>query len=336
MDFLNSKIGRAYLAGVTSEHILGRMQPVRAHVGHEEESGDETVGQALVITEVVPWMFDSDDQGIEFNRDALYGVRTLCQRQPMADGGGDKENWTAVPRELAAVYTEVGRCGILIPGLYYDHLGNCFDDGVLWNHRTHRGDLWDMTDPEDMARARWGPMNLNQRTLRVGTFWGSIVVPPGLDPSTYYAYSGIATSHIGFRGAKIYATLTNPGGGVDYPFTVNRTIKVAYEQMTADHWFEDVKPGTVHDLDSFTLSHTFAGPSDPNHTETLDLGDLKPSDDGIPCNFFFYADPLGDPSLAESLLHISLDCYFAPRTDVPLWYFASMGNRCAPGGIILP
>jgi hypothetical protein len=337
-NFLNSKIGLSYLQGVVSEHILGRTYPVRAQTTldyYEPPYPAEVAGSALVLTEVVPWPWSEDDEGVAFDQANLYGVRTACWRQPLADGGGDKDDWVAVPRSLPSGYTAVGRCGILVPGLYAGYLdGITPDTYATWNHRTHTGLLWDTSDPEQAARASWSPMNRNQTTLHVGSSWQSIVVAPGVDPWTYYPYSGITSSHVGFRGAKVTVSYVNPNIG-PYPLTVSRTVKVAYQKITDDAWVADAKPATVHDVATLTLSYTFSG-AGFDHTEDIDLGSMLPADDGIPCRFFFYAEPLGSLALPEWLIYIGLDCYFGPRTDVPLWYFASMGNRCAPGGIILP
>lgn len=345
MDFLNSKIGQPFLDGIESDHILGEMVPVRAVPGYDYDEDEEVTGRALVITEVVPWMHDEDDEGVAFDRANLCGVRNFCLRRPLADGGGDDNDWVAVPRSLPGGYTAVGRCGILIPGLYADHIG---DTGPYtaqsWNHRTHTGLLWDTSDPEQAARSQWAPMNRNQLTLNgsIGPFsWGAAYPEDDEDPEwalNAIPIAGLASSHIGFRGGRIELTFIN--AGPFWPHTVRRNFTIACWPITDDPWiYAEHPPANKEDLHTINASHEFTTPG-ADYTETFDLPELKPSQDGIPCHFYLVGRTSNEEGPDDYnvvfLGRFSFAYYLSPRTDVPLWYFASMGNRVAPGGIIIP
>lgn len=324
--------------------VLGAMNPCRASTGeeynYETEQFEEVEGYATCLTEVVDWPFSEDDAGIAFDQSNLWGVRTRVWRLPIADGGGDKDWWTAVPKTLPAAYTAVARCGLMQPpDLIYDWLGDDPMIGFSWNHRTPTGLLLDTATPEGNARSLWTPMNLNQQVIE-----STISYPVSYsfiddeDPMTFDApIALIASSHVGFRGAKVTITVFNPGPTSDpYPQTVERTIRLFCAPITSDSWtILSDPPADMTDLGSFDVSETFAGLASPNVTSEITLGDLKPSADGIPQNFFLYADPI-PLTEGEDLHNIDMAFQLSPRTDVPLPYFASQRNRVAPGGIILP
>jgi hypothetical protein len=337
VDFLNTKVG------TRNVFVLGPMHVVRANVGlefnYESMEMEEVDGySAPILTEVVEWPFAVDAAGIAFPGN-IYGVRTRCWRRPMADGGGDKEWWTAVPKSLPSGYTPGDRYSGLEAGLYADYLGDNPMLGTSWNRRTATGLLLNSTTDPDGVRALWTPMNLNQEVLGSSTVYP---VSYGFinddDPMTYDpVIAMIAGSHIGFRGAKITATIVNPGALSDpYPHVVERELHVFCAPVTSGAWlnFDDPPEGMV-DLGSFTVSHTFTGLASPGVTQEIILGDLKPTTDGILHNFFIYGDALAltEP---EWLNFISLSWQLSPRVDVPLCYDASMGNRVAPGGYINP
>lgn len=352
-NFRNSKIGRRFARGdafdTASQHILGIMIPVRASTGLDyyiPPYPGEVEGAATVLTEVIDWPWSEDEEGFAFDQSNLYGVRTACWRLPLADGGGDKDDWVAVPKTLPGGYTAVGRCGLTEAPLYGPHL-----DGITpytyanWNHRTHTGLLWDTTDTLQALRATWSPMNRNQSVYQLDVsdiysgMWDYYIddttVPSGTE--TGWLAALLADSHIGFRGGRVDVTITSTSFGTSYPYSGSATLEVVC--LRADKFWDpyDADAGdTPTVLDSASVSWSFGAVTDPPVTTSVSLGSMKPSETGIPHNFWLryaYDASGGSPAPVYYTRH---NTFLGPRTDVPLWYFASMRNRCAPGGIILP
>lgn len=328
-NFRNSK------AGLRNRFVLGPMQAVRASVvvsyewdyETEQEIEVESPGSAHCLTEVIEWPFSEDEAGVSFPGN-LYGVRTRCWRQPLADGGGDMDWWTAVPKTLPSGYTLVPRYGgtySLISGFYHDYIGDDPMAGFSWNLRTAGGVLLDLLDSEQSARAQWSPMNLNQQCYNNSSpafFWMGDVEGHG----DYYL-ALLAQDHIGFRGGL--ATLTSSQG-------VERSGEM-------EIWGHPVTGTYVDDavlIDSVTLTAPprisppvgEPGPIVPSVTE-VSLPAMLPTSDGIRWNFYGKITP---SDWINELATVGKVFQLSPRVDVPLFYCASMGNRVSPGGIILP
>lgn len=323
MDFTRAQTGREF----RGLGVLPPMNPARANiisVPSEDPPYDleDADGYVPCLTEVVDWPFSEDDAGVAFDQENLYGVRTRVWRRPMADGGGDKEWWTAVPKTLPGGYTACGRCHIGYAQVF-DYLGDDPSIGISWNHRTANGALFDGTTPEDIYRARWSPMNLNQRVLTSSissVSWSAVGYPP-FGPLDFWYVAALASEHIGFRGGKLVITSTNPSG------------------MLAPNNIEIIGASVLDTYDDAVVldSHSVdIGPytSGPPIQQDITLSEILPSSDGIPWNFWVrYDRGAGQSPTGAGQNH---DFQLSPRTDVPLPWFASQKNRVAPGGIILP
>ncbi len=323
------------LPGFYGLGVIGAMDPCQANTGLDYDIPPypgEGPGSATIWTEVIDWPFSEDEDGCAFDQANLYGVRTRCIRLPIADGGGDDDYWTAVPKELPAEYTDVGRCGIV--ELFADHLGDPMA-GISWNHRTATGNLLDTSTAEGQARSEWGPRNLNQQVIEGDMVFGTLYDDDG---NAFAPLGGICNNHVGFRRIKIVATVLNPGAfGTGYPHTVTRTLNVYCVPVTADPWvYYNDPPPENEALGSFTVSHTFTSGTPSSVDYEFELADMVPSSPGIVQNFAMWADGTGVTSGIEWLIFIQLHFILSPRTDVPLWYFASRANKCAPGGIVEP
>lgn len=343
-DFLNGKIG----LGSDPSWVLGPMQVVRAEAAIDYDNGEwneelgeyvypEIDGWTYCLTEVIPWPFAEDEEGVAFDQSNLVGVRTRTWRRPMADGGGDSdEYWTAVPKSLPDGYTPVNRGeGILTGGFYADYLGDDLMGPKDWNHRTPTGLLWNDTTDPDQLRRKWAPMNQSQRVATADTgdaFSGNwdLYTPEDFYSGFVDCYwvSQIASIHVGFRNAKVVWTYGVTGSGVG-----SATFEVI--SVRADEFWDpidcDNPPPSLQILASGSVSITGGTPLP--HVLEIELGELIPDGLGIPFNFFirYEADASFVPIFGTNHHFI-----LSPRTDVPLHYSASMKNNLAPGGIIEP
>lgn len=347
-DFLNSKIGRRFNLGdafdTASQHILGIMHPVRASTTVDELS-NEVEGSALVLTEVIDWPWATDDEGFSFDQSNLYGVRTACFRLPLADGGGDKDDWVAVPKTLPSGYTAVGRCGLTEAPLYSGHLDSITAfSGAGWNHRTATGLLWDTSDPLQALRALWSPMNRNQTVCTAdisdiySTMWSFYYNDP-MDPDPAWVVAPIVSSHVGFRAGRVEITINANSMEASWPNSGSRTLEVV--AVRSDKFWDPLDADGSDQpevLDSASVSWNFSAPTDPAVTTDYNLGAMTGADTGVPYDFFFRYeyDNAGGTQSPAPVYFTRHNTFLGPRTDVPLWYFASMRNRCAPGGIIIP
>jgi len=306
----------------------------------------EVEGSETILTQVIDWPFTEDDAGVAFDQANLYGVRTRCWRIPAADGGGDRDSWTAVPKTLPAEYTPVGRCGI--QPIFADYLGaNTLTNPVTWNHRTPTSPfLLDVGTAEGLARSQWVPMNYNQQVLGADigdAFTGQWTVysNPPHNPADYvWIAAQIASSHVGFRGGVLTFTIGATYAGT-VPAAGSFTAEIVAVSIldTWDPFDEAGTGGVVEILDTKTVSWSFATFADPPVILTLNLGDLRPSNVGVPFNFYVrYAwDNSFTNGFVPAPIYGSSHVFqLSPRTDVPLWYFASTRNKVAPGGIIQP
>jgi hypothetical protein len=137
------------------------------------------------------------------------------------------------------------------------------------------------------------------------------------------AYAILAFNHIGFRAGSIEFY---KGDGVN---SGSETWSFGYLLGNA------TGPPVIGDspwvtTGSVTVSYTA---SDFNIAETKTMPAILPPP-GMTCQLAVWNTHPDDPYPNNQ--HTSLKGYkAAPRTDVPLWYFSSTKNKCAPGGIIL-
>jgi len=326
---------------------LGAIGGMTCQQAADNSLGDpDTETSDTIITQVIDWPFAEDDAEVAFDQANLYGVRTRCWRLAGVDGGGDRDSWTAVPKTLPIEYTAVGRCGI--QAIYADYLGaNPLTSPVSWNHRTPTSPyLLDTGTAEGLARSQWTPMNYNQEVLDVSIGdvftgqWAYYSNPPNNAADITWIVASIATSHVGFRGGKLVFTLPSNYAGV-VPISGSFTLEVIAISVldTWDPFDEAATSAVVEVLDSHNISWSFTSFADPPTVINITLGDLRPADVGIPYNFYIrYAyDPTfaigAVPAPVYGSSHVM---QLSPRTDVPLWYFASTRNKVAPGGIIQP
>lgn len=344
-DFLNGKIG------LRNIHVLGPVSATRASVGIEYEYDPdsemfvpvEVDGWTNCLTEVAPWPFDADAAGIGYPAGTI-GVRTRTWRRPMADGGGDSEDyWTAVPDSLPDGYTEVTRGqGILIDGFYADYLGSDPFSGTTWNLRTATGTVLTIDNDPLGLRAKWTPMNQGQQVLpiTIGDIYTGQWVDYRPDASspfedTLYFVAALATNHIGFRGGKLVFTVVRNGSPpMVYSQSATYEIVAVRADRYWDRWDADGTEDVVEVLTSGSISFSFSTYEDPPVVIEHVLDELIPEEIGIPFNFFIRYPYNTDPSGGVPIFTSSHAFQLSPRVDVPLWYSASMGNYVAPGGYI--
>ena len=333
-NFLNGK------TGTENVFVLGPMEVVRANVFEDYYTG-EYDGWTYCLTEVVDWPFSEDDAGIAFDQGNIYGVRTRTWRRPMADGSGDSNDyWTAVPKSLPAAYTAVNRGqGFLESGLYADYLGDYLMQGTQWNHRTPTGLRWALLTEDGSARSQWTPMN--QSTQVIGVYTGQW---QHYGPSDFYDLEDtlfVATlleqNHIGFRGGKLTFTLARINAPPQV-YSGSATYEIIAVKVT-DYWDPFDADGTedvVEVLTSGTVAWSFTEYTDGAVVVEHTLSAMIPATVGIRYNFFIRYPYNTDPSGGVPVYNSSHAFLLSPRTDVPLWYSASMANRVAPGGYVPP
>lgn len=322
--------------------VIGGKTAVQANTAYDYELSEEVEGYQTIWPEVIDWPFSEDEEGVAFDQANLRGLRTRCVRLPLADGGGDNDEWwVAVPKTLPSGYTEVGRCGIIVP-LYADHLGDPMI-GVSWNHRTAGGLLLDTGTAEGSLRAQWGPRNRGQKTLGADVsdiysgMWTYYINEPGATPNeTGWIVAPIALTHVGFRGGRIEITLNSDSCTNTWPDSGTLSLQVV--AIRADKFWDpfDADAGdqpTV--LQTISVPWSFALPGDPPVTTTHTLNALIPSGIGIPFHFFLRYEY--NPGVVVTGVYRSRhNCFLSPRTDIPPWLFASTRNKCVPGGIVMP
>ncbi len=326
--------------GFWGHAIVGGMRAAQANTGWDYELSEETEGFATIWPQVIDWPFAQDDEGVAFDQANLYGLRTRCVRQPLADGGGDNDEWwVAVPKSLPSGYTAVGRCGILVP-LYADHLGDPMG-GISWNHRTAGGFLLDTGTTEGGLRAQWGPRNRGQQVVPalIGdiytTQWEYYVTESGGGGTIEYLAALLASDHVGFRGGKL--TFTIGHYGPDYPLTGSATFEIV--AVRSDKFWDPYDSDGSDQpevLTSGTVSWDIPLPGDPVVVQELTLGSMIPSGKGIPYNFFVRYEYHEDTVPVAPVYVSSHNFRLSPRTDIPPWFFASTRNKCVPGGIVMP
>lgn len=345
---------------------LGTFSPTEP--SHAAISDEDHYEHATILTEVINWPFSEDEAGIPFDQANLYGVRTRAwsilndveNDPPLADG--DRDWWTAVPKTLPAGYTATGRCGQLVP-LVYDYLGDNplygedeFLTPLLWQLRTPTGVIpYDADPDEQQAIAEWRPLNLNQLTLQTFVaplisgfylFEGSVPPisdnghPPYSAPNTStirYWYAVHLGNHIGVRGCRIRVFVWADDyvipiiGGTEPPeFAIKVDIKLGWsDEPPSSPDFSDNEEWThtfteadlVDEGAGNGFQHQFVG-------EIISDGVLPPHGRKKSIEAFVGYQGAGDIGLVSVVID------WGPRTDVPLWYFASTGNLTAPGGYV--
>lgn len=318
----------ALLGGQVSVHfglgVLPQTQPARAVVIDEF-----TEGTLDCLTEVFDWPFSQDENGIAFDQNNLYGVRTQTIRQIDGDGGGDRfdEELVAVPRSLPSGYTAVGRCGHVVP-LIQDFLQGISPSqpgNVIIRNATS-----DDVYTNDPYKKIWTPMNRGSQGYQTNFIWGVTI-----DGNSDYSY--IATDHIGFRtGGKLVTTISGHAGDPSkvwdhsgvlefYSLDSDETSGLNYIGQISADLYRNFDDNIVETPINFTLPAKTLGKTSNFFVKgTLTLRDTDMS--GNPSNPPTYTQDVGTWFPAQLTL--------GPRTDVPLWYFASKGNKCAPGGIV--
>lgn len=304
--------------------VLPQTEPARAVTLDEftENSTD-------CLTEVFDWPFTQDENGIAFDKDNLYGVRTQTIRQVIGSGGGDRfgEELVAVPKTLPSGYTESNRCGIVVP-LIQDFLfgiGPSQYGAVIVRSATS-----DDVFSDDQYKKAWTPMNRGSQGYQTSFVWGVEV-----DGNSDYSY--IATDHIGFRtGGKLVTTISGHGGDPSkvwdhsgvlefYSLDSDQTGGLNYIGQISEDLYQNSSDNVVETAINFALpSETLGKTSNFFVKGTLTLRDTDMS--GNPSDPPTYTQEVG--TWFPAVLSLG------PRTDVPLWYFASKGNKCAPGGIV--
>lgn len=341
------------LKGTVQRHwgnrVIGRTSPVQAYYdGFSDQS-------TYCWPEVIDWPWAEDEWGIAFDQSNTRGVRTRCLR--LADGG-EGDFWVAVPKELPSGYTRLGRCQHL-PDINgeVDYIGaapflGCSPDTdeysgfvpVFW-----RGPNGPAPYPDGYS---WTPMNLNQRTYEsegpYGGFWYivDLGIYPDIDIESYYRDT--IQSHVGFRGGAfitgIRETFTGSGipntygpGGAEYYVgwtdpddpdpSVLADVNILWSTFIAGASIVD-NNGPVEPAGSFPGEFPFSyrveipGPLHAPSTE-----------DGKKMNYHLIvrrpSPDSGGAATGEAFLW-----KLGPRTNIPLWFFAASGNKCAPGGYI--
>lgn len=343
MQFTNAQRPSTYDGDYHGLGVLPYMDPARAETTLEFDIGlgelVDAEGYTTCLTEVAETPpFTEDEAGIGFDNANIRWVRTRVWRRPVADGGGDKEWWTAVSKTLPAGYTAVGRCNLVY--IFGDFLGDNPMNGFSWNHRTPTsGYLLDVGTAEGLARSQWAPMNLNDQVVPadIGDVytgqWAYYSNPPNVFPDdVVWIVAAIATNHVGFRGGKMVFTL-GPGYAGMVPVSGSATLEIIAVSVldTWDPSNESATSGVVQVLESHVLSWSFATFLDPPAVINITLGDLRPTGVGVPFNLYIRYAVLTAPVYVSS--HVF---QLSPRTDIPLPYFASQRNRVAPGGIVQP
>lgn len=300
---------------------IGAMRGIQA----DYDASFPSLSSRVCLTEVVDWPFSQDESGVPFNVSGIYGVRTRCWRDV---DGGEYHNLVAVPRTLPAGYTRQGRCNILA-NLIDDHIGaDPFNGaGLFDSYYTPKTVYW--RGPNGRAPwpdgYSWTPMNLNQQVVTPPISSGVWYFTGGA-PGGAYIKSFIG-NHIGFRGLLVsvtYPVITPP----DAPAPAGTwTFMVG--------WCDPANPppATIADINVlWSRDVTFDGAGTPGTTVDIPITvDLFPATlTNKRMDYYWIIHQVFNfGEFANGIIKLS------PRTDVPLWYFASTGTKCAPGGVLL-
>lgn len=317
----------------------------------------------VILSQVVDWPWASDSLGVPFDQSAIYGVRTRATGGG-ASGADEADFLVAVPRILPAGYDPRGRCsGDLMP-IISDQIGADPMTGCSpYNYGYGFFPVYRRTASSGaypVGGTDWVPMNLNRNALTPTTFggfgfWatdGSIYLsaagfndppyapkPPvsGTVPLNFYGAS--LGQHVGFRGGQL--TVSYRGGSAPpYTWSGFTKVRVGYSAtpISAPSF------GTViFESEWYKTEADYVGFSDGYHNfspKILSLPPMLPAPtDRQPYwyMFFSYAS-MGQntPGVVDGGFGSAYPSgfQFSPRTDIPLWFSSTTGNKIAPGGVL--
>lgn len=294
-------------------------------------------------TQVIEWPWAADDAGVPFDQSNLWGVRTRCWGIDEVNNPGDRDWWVAVPKTLPVGYTPRGRSHV--QPMIYDHLGDdpmrgvVEIDGFGYSTRPIRWRTPTGQYPSDLGDEGylWVPMNLNQEVhaKNFNTGWGteSPATPlPGF-PATNFRNRQIADvgMHIGFRGGKVRfewrKSTPTISGASEYK------LRSGYSDSApsfGDHPTSIIDTKTI----SIAADATALGWNGTHYVWLWEY-DLPALLAPIGARKYFFTT-LSSVAAGDQPGFWDFSIKYSPRTDVPLWYWASQRNRVAPGGIIQP
>ena len=311
-DFLNSKNRRASILGkqVTPPLALSGFSPARANTGLDYGLPPYpaiTTGTTSCFWEVVDWPFAADANGIAFDQASLYGIRNLCSRQPIADGGGDKYvNLYPVPRTLPVGYIQPER--------------KRFDfnpqSGVM---RTATG----RTAHKSFINNWYNYSMMDQgvpSTLSISPGGGMTYIPAGGYVGQYAFSLG---DQVGFRGAalSILGAISYNGG----PYGGSVTCRIGIDSDPSNPWLyysTGANPPTIIGSFSGSIGNWPTG-IDTSQT----FGALVPVTLGVRSSFYIIVD-------LATAAGCTISAKFAYRTDIPPFCTVTYQNKIAPGGIV--
>ena len=310
-DFLNSKNRRASILGkqVTPPLALSGFSPARANTGLDYGLPPYpaiVTGSTSCFWEVVDWPFAADANGFAFDQANLYGIRNLCSRQPITDGGGDKyQQLYPVPRTLPSGYVATER--------------KRFDfNPQSQKQRTATG----KTDHKSYTNNWYNYSMIDQAvpsTLSISV--GSMTYVPAGGYVGQYAFS--LGDQVGFRGAaiSILGAVSSSGG----PYGGSVTCRIGIDSDPSNPWLyysTGANPPTI--IGSFSGS---IGNWPTGIDTSQSFGALVPATLGVRSAFYLIVDGATSASW-------TIQAKFAYRADIPPFCTVTYQNKIAPGGII--
>jgi hypothetical protein len=313
-----------YAARFFGFNAMGRAGPIQAPQDPGYEGPPFPLGQTYCMPEVCEWPFATDDAGLAFDVDNLYGIRGICYNDK-ANGNQESDDWwIAVPRTLPSGYTRMGRLlgdpfgfGGLIPNVNGNSYGGLRRPGNLFYPGPGRYDS-----------TQWAPCNVSRQTYDASVdnyydVWGTDGV------LTFYTLQTIGP-HCGFRDAKLELTALFPPDGPGDGSTV-----------VSLYWDE---PGTI-------LDNSTTPPQLPAHllySVTVPYRSFVPVTGSWPGTGAYTINSIGSilqPKKYPVLHYIGQQNHgsgtggpiatfrFGPRTDIPPHFACTTKNLYAPGGI---
>lgn len=309
-------------------------------------------------TQVIDWPWSTDEAGVSFDQSNLYGVRTRCWSTDDIGNPGDRDWWVAVPKSPSVAYTRRGRSHV--QPMIYDHLGDYPFQGVVvidgfgYSIRPVRWRTPTGQYPTNLAGDGylWTPMNLNRLTIGIdpldlaGGFTEAddsgiasgfdgpgctIPVSSGPNLTRSWDYFQVAR-HVGFRGGKMLL----------YSYTNQTCAPFSSGTARIVIGWDDALPSTTALPPNIAFDQSYA------FSDLIDIGSgggynwrfeltvnlpsmLIPTSEGEPKYWIFW---IGSCMTGSNIVNLGAT-NLSPRTDVPLWYWASQRNRIAPGGVLV-
>lgn len=310
---------------------LGQCQPARAPAQYNPETELYEDNFVPCLTEVIDWPLSVDENGYAFDQANLLGVRTRTWRTEALDGDKD-DQWIAVPKTLPSGYTMQTRHASITN--YIDALGGTSTatgfEGYAKTRTAAQAELRELSDP-NYWKGNWGPMN------RYDEGYTTTAASYTTDPEeTNRDMALIASNHVGFRAGELTLNVNHGtvagfdnsttmkikcrNAGTTDPFTTLGTINASY---TTDG------TATTEDLE-YNISFSCLSPT-LGRTQDFYVSCEITTRDADP----FTSLPIVPPTYTTTPGALGLISFIlAPRTDVPLWYFAATKNKCAPGGLV--